>query len=71
MAQSKASEAKIKANARYDAKTYDNVLVKFRKDAELTLSKVKEYAASRDESTNGFIVRAIAETIERDSATAE
>ena len=61
-----ASQAKIKANARYDKKTYDNVLVKFRKDAEITLAKVKEFAASHGESTNSFIVRAITETIVRE-----
>ena len=68
MAQSK---AKIAANARYDAKTYDNVLVKFRKDADLTLAEVKDYASSHGESTNGFIVRAITETINRERNSAE
>lgn len=62
----KSSQAKINANARYDKKTYDNVLVKFRKDAEMTLATVKAHAASRGESVNGFIVRAIAEAIARD-----
>ncbi len=62
------SKAKIEANARYDKKAYDNVLVKFRKDAKLTLAMVKEHAASRGESTNGFIVRVITEAIERDNA---
>ena len=60
-----ASKAQIKANARYDKKTYDNVLVKIRKDADITLADVKEFAASHGESTNGFIVRAIREYIER------
>lgn len=63
----KSSQAKIDANARYDKKTYDNVLVKFRKDAELTLAMIKAHAASRGESVNGFIVRAVAEAIERDT----
>ena len=56
----KSSQAKIDANARYDKKTYDNVLVK------LTLAMIKAHAASRGESVNGFIVRAVAEAIERD-----
>lgn len=60
------SEAKRKANARYDRKTYDNVLVKIRKDSDLTLAMVKEHAEAMSESTNGFIVRAIRETVERD-----
>ena len=62
----KSSQAKMDANARYDKKTYDTVLVKFRKDAELTLALIKAHAASRGESVNGFIVRAVAEAIERD-----
>ena len=62
----KSSQAKIEANARYDKKTYDNVLVKFRKDAELTLAMVKAHAASHGESVNGFIVRAVTEAMERD-----
>ena len=43
----KSSQAKIDANARYDKKTYDNVLVKCRKYAELTLAMIKAHAASR------------------------
>ena len=66
-----ASEAKIKANARYDKKTYDNVLVKIRKDSDLTLAMIKEFASNQGESTNGFIVRAIRETIERDKVKNE
>lgn len=57
------SKAQIRANARYDKKTYDNVLVKIRKDADITLSDVKKFAASCGESTNGFIIRAIKEII--------
>lgn len=61
-----ASKAQIKANARYDKKTYDNVLVKIRKDSDLTLAMIKEYAVVHGESTNGFIVRTIREAIERE-----
>lgn len=67
----KSSQARIDANARYDKKTYDNVLVKFRKDAPLTLAMVKAYASSHGETTNGFIVRAITEAIERDGQKGE
>ena len=63
-----ASKAQIKANARYDKKTYDNVLVKIRKDADITLADVKRFAASHGESTNGFIVRTIREAVDREKA---
>ena len=59
-----ASKAQIRANARYDKKTYDNVLVKIRKDSDLTLAMIKEYASARGESTNGFIVRTIREAVQ-------
>ncbi len=71
LSERKSTQAHIDANARYDKKAYDNVLVKFRKDAVLTLAAVKEHAASRGESTNGFIVRAITEAIERDTQVKE
>ena len=57
------SKAQLEAKARYDKKTYDNVLVKIRKDSDLTLAMIKEYASARGESTNGFIVQAIREAI--------
>ena len=62
------SQAKYRADARYDKKTYDHVLIKIRKDAKLTLAMIKEHASAREESTNGFIIRAIRETVERDKA---
>lgn len=65
------SEAKRRADARYDKKTYDHVLVKIRKDSDLTLAMIKEHALARSESTNGFIVRAIREAVERDKAETE
>ena len=58
-----ASKAQLEAKALYEKKTYDSVLVKFRKDSDLTLAMVKEYASARGESTNGFIVRTIREAI--------
>ena len=65
------SEARYKANERYNKKTYDTFLVKIRKDSDLTLAMIKEFASNQGESTNGFIVRAIRETIERDKAKNE
>ena len=60
-----ASKAQLKAKARYEKKTYDSVLVKFRKDSDLTLAMIKAYASAHGESTNGFIVRTIREAVER------
>ena len=60
-----ASKAHIKATNKWMAKAYDRV--------NLTLPKgqkevVQAHATARGESVNGFIGRAIVETMERDSA---
>ncbi len=60
------SDAKYKANKKYDKKAYCHVTLKYRKDADLTLQMVKDYAESRGESFNAFVLRAIAETYEND-----
>ena len=65
------SKAQMKATARYSKKTYDTVLVKIRKDSDLTLAMIKEHAETMGESVNGFIVQAIKEAIERDKAKTE
>lgn len=60
----KVSKAQQRATNKYIAKAYDRVnltLPKGRKD------EVKAHAEQRGESLNGFIQRAIEETIERDS----
>lgn len=59
----KVSKAQQRATNKYIAKAYDRVnltLPKGRKD------EVKAHAEQRGESLNGFIQRAIEETIERD-----
>lgn len=59
-----ASKAHIKATNKWMAKAYDRVnltMPKGRKDT------VQAHAAARGESVNGFINRAISETMERDA----
>lgn len=67
----KSSQAHIDANARYDKKAYDRVLLRLRHDSELNLDAIRAYAESRGESVNGLITRAIAETIARDKECTE
>ena len=62
-----ASKAKIKANARYSKKTYERIAFDVRRDAEINGDYIRSHAEARGESTNGFITRAIKETIERDN----
>ena len=64
MAENKNSRARIEANNRYNAKAYDRINVavpKGRKDI------IKAHAEKNGESVNGFVNRAINETIQRDS----
>ena len=68
MAERKNSEARIKANNRYNEKAYDRINIavpKGRKDL------IKAHAESKGESINGFVNRAIDETMEREKSTAK
>ena len=65
MAERKNSEARIKANNSYNEKAYDRINIdvpKGRKDL------IKAHAESKGESINGFVNRAIDETMEREKS---
>lgn len=64
----KNSEARIKANNRYNAKAYDRINIAAPKGRK---AEIKAHAEQRGESINGFVNRAIAETIERDKKEGE
>ena len=49
---------------RYNAKAYDEIKLRVEKGQK---EAIKAHAEARGESVNGFINRAIAETIERDN----
>ena len=53
---------------RYEDKAYDKILVRLPKGRK---EEIQAFAASQGESTNGFINRAISETMERDKAGGE
>mgnify|MGYP000268954872 FL=1 len=59
------SRAHQEATARYEAKVYDKVLVRLPKGHK---AEIQAHAEARGESVNGFIGRAIDETMERDNA---
>ena len=62
------SKAQIRANAKYQAKAYDSIFVRVPK-GEKTI--IDAHAASRSESLNGFVTRAISETMARDNKNPE
>lgn len=53
---------------RYNAKTYDEIKVRVPKGEK---DLIQAHAEAHGESTNGFINRAISETMERDKADGE
>ena len=62
--ESKISKAQQKAVAKYMKENYDNYQIRMPKGKK---DKIKVHAESKGESLNGFINRAIDETIKRDS----
>ncbi len=62
------TQSKAKANAKYVKKIYEKASLVVRRDAEINGEYIRLYAVSKGESMNGFIMRAIKETIERDKA---
>jgi len=67
MAQSKAH---IEATGRYEKKAYDKILLRLRKDTDLNGDVIRTHAEARGESVNSFLLRAVAEAIERDNTEA-
>ena len=57
------SESQRKAVAKYNAKSYDEIKIRVYKGEK---EKIKSHAESNGESINGFVNRAIDETMERD-----
>lgn len=60
-----ASKAQQKAVAKYMKNNYDEIKIKVPKGEK---DKIKSHADNKGESLNGFIKRAIDETMERDAA---
>lgn len=60
------SEAQKRASAKYNKKAYEQINFTVRRDAEINGDYIRAYATGRGESMNGFLKRAVAETIERD-----
>ena len=53
-----------KAKNKYNAKTYDRIALQVKKGER---EQLRQHAEQRGESLNGFINRAIRETVERDN----
>lgn len=62
------SDAQKAATAKYEARVYDKVLVRFPKGKK---ERLQTHAEAQGESVNGFINRAIDEAMERDQQQKE
>lgn len=61
------TKAGIKAHTKYESKSYDKILVRLRKDADLTRQDIQTAADAAGESVNGYILEAVRQRIERKS----
>ena len=66
MAVNKYTEARKRANEKYNAKAYDELKIRVPKGEK---EQIKAHADTQGESLNGFVKRAIDETMKRDSET--
>ena len=60
------SEAKIRANRKWNEKAYDRISVTVKKGQRAVIA---DHARDQGETVNGFIKRAIRETMERDNVS--
>ena len=63
MAVNKYTEARRRANEKYNAKTYEEIKVRVHKGQK---DIIKAHAEKNGESVNGFVNRAIDETMQRE-----
>ena len=65
------SEAQKRASIRYRKKAYERIAFDVRRDAEINGDVIRSHAEAMGESMNGFIKRAVMETIKRDNERTE
>jgi len=68
MTERKNSEARIRANNKYNAKAYDRINLAVPKGKK---AEIQECAAANGESINGFVTKAIDQRIERENKEKE
>lgn len=63
------SKAHIKATTKYESKAYDKVLLRIRKDGELTRDDITAAATAAGQSLNEFILESIRQRMTRTAAS--
>lgn len=52
---------------RYNSKTYDQLVLAVRKDADVNVTAIKSAAAAAGESVTGFVLSAVKQRIEKET----
>lgn len=60
------SKSQAEATRKYDEKTYDKVLLRLKKESDLSKTNLQEYAKRAGESLNGYITNAVKMRIEKE-----
>ena len=60
-----ASKAHIKATTKYEAKAYDKILLRIRKDGDFTRQDIQAAADQDGKSINQFILDAVKEKMQK------
>ena len=61
--------AKVRAQTKWEAKAYDKVLLRIRKDGDLTREDIQQAAADAGQSLNEFILESIRQRMTRTAAS--
>lgn len=59
------SPAQVKAQSKWESKTYDKVLLRIKRDGELTRETIQKAAEKENLSLNAYILEAIEEKIKK------
>ena len=60
------SKAHVKATVKWEAKALDKIMLRIRKDAELSKERIEQAAGASGESLNGYILEAVRQRLERE-----
>lgn len=60
-----ATKAHIKATTKYESKAYDKILLRLRKDGDLTKEDIQKVADDEKMSLNAYIIKAVQEKMQR------
>ena len=63
------SKAKIRAQTKYEAKVYDKVLLRIKKDSDLNREAITEAATAVGQSMNEYILEAIRRRVETEKTS--